>query len=111
MKTMCSGDTPTRVFPEADVRKCIQDWWNSEVENDGEDPFLDPAKMEGTLHQLLPTIDSLSAVNCLLGIETCIGVRIPVSVIKRGGYANCVEMEEHLLPRILKTWEKAKGTI
>jgi hypothetical protein len=89
-------------FPEQRVKTALEDWWAEETAARRADPFARP----GTLFDVVPDIDSLSLVNALLVVEAEIGFKPPVTVIKRGGYQDCSEMLQHLLPAIRRSYEK-----
>jgi hypothetical protein len=90
-----------RKFPEQEIISTLERWWDDEVEDD---PFAETDK-KGTLYDLLPTLDSLTALNALLGVEEHLGFKLPVTVVKRGGYKTRQQMIEHLVPRIRRIFE------
>jgi acyl carrier protein len=76
----------------------LRSWWDDEV-GDG-DPFADPKQASGTIFDVIPTIDSLGAVNGLLTIEKHVGFEVPPRVIRPGGYASFEDMTADLLPKV-----------
>ncbi|MCE4225943.1 hypothetical protein HCU64_19510 [Methylobacterium sp. C25] len=76
----------------------LRSWWDDEV-GDG-DPFADPKPASGTIFDVIPTIDSLGAVNGLLTIEKHVGFEVPPRVIRPGGYASFEDMTADLLPKV-----------
>lgn len=91
----------TEVFPETQVRERIISWWNVTVAERANDPFS-PTKKKNTLYEILPEIDSLDIVDCLLEIQTVVGWEIPTRVVKKGGYKSSAEMANHLIPQLRK---------
>lgn len=92
----------TAQFPEQQVVAALEKWWAAESAARAADPF----GRKDTLFAVLPDVDSLSVVNALLVVEEEIGFKPPVTVIKRGGYRDCKEMIDHLVPAIRKSYEK-----
>lgn len=52
------------------------------------------------------SIDSLVVVSILCAVEPIIGVELPESVVRAGGYVSVESALEHLLLRIEKEWIK-----
>lgn len=76
----------------------LRSWWDDEVGD--ADPFADPKPGSGTIFDVIPTIDSLGAVNGLLTIEKHVGFEVPPRVIRSGGYASFDDMTADLLPKV-----------
>jgi acyl carrier protein len=80
---------------KAAIEESLQKFWvdqSIEVDKDSEsiDDFIDG-------------LDSLTAVDALIDIETITGMEIPEgSVIRRGGYDSKKQFIEHLTARVLK---------
>lgn len=91
----------TNVLPEKQITDAIVDWWDSQALERGNDPFA-----PGTLYDVLIDVDSLSAVNVLLVLDPILGIEIPESVIKPGGYSDRQEMIDHLIPAIRSFFSK-----
>jgi hypothetical protein len=95
------GAVRRKVFPHQEVQRILETWWDDEVDDD---PFADNSK-KGTLYELLPTVDSLTILNLLLTVEMHLNIKLPVSVVRRGGYKSKKDMVDHLLPRIRRHFE------
>lgn len=54
-------------------------------------------------------VDSLVVVSVLCVVEPIIGLELPDSVVRAGGYASVDSALAHLLPRIEAHWIKKKG--
>lgn len=77
-------------YPETEVRKALEEFW---------DRTVDPNAVEDL--GLLPgvALDSLSATDVLLTVETVLGLQdqeLPQTLVKSGGYDSKEEFVEHL---------------
>ena len=54
-------------------------------------------------------VDSLVVVSILCTVEPIVGLELPDSVVRAGGYASVESALAHLLPRIEAQWIKKKG--
>ena len=54
-------------------------------------------------------IDSLVVVSILCVVEPLLGVELPDSVVRTGGYGSVEQALAQLLPRIEAHWKKRKG--
>jgi hypothetical protein len=89
-------------FPTEGLIAALAEWWDAEISKREADPF----SVSGTLYDVVLEIDSLSTLSALLVIEKLVGFEIPVSVVKPGGYQDCQEMIDHLVPEIHVLFEK-----
>jgi hypothetical protein len=64
-----------------------------------------PAQIAKTAFQ----VDSLVAVSILCAVEPVVGLELPESVVRAGGYVSVESALGHLLPRIEAQWNKRKG--
>jgi hypothetical protein len=96
MATATLKPAAVKIFPEKELTNAIISWWDEETSKHIDNPFAAP----GTLYDVLADVDSLSAVNVLLGLEPIVGCGLPESLIKAGGYSDRQEMIDHLLPAI-----------
>ena len=87
-------------YSEDELMAKLQDWWDDQLAAAADDPFADPPPTTGTIFEVIPVIDSLSVVTALVKIETHVNFKIPVSIIKPGGYNSFEEMTGHLLPAV-----------
>jgi hypothetical protein len=86
---------------ETQIADAISQWWQDQQLDRSSDPFAG-----GTLYDVLTDVDSLSAVNVLLVLEPIAGISLPESIIKPGGYHDCQEMIDQLVPAIIKLSKK-----
>jgi hypothetical protein len=94
----------TETFPERELKDAIGKWWDEETSKRLRDPF----SATGTLYDVLTEVDSFSAVNVLLVIDSILGFEPPESVIKPGGYRDRKEMIDHLLPTLRNLFIKRR---
>jgi hypothetical protein len=85
---------------ESAIAGALASWWKAELAEQANDPFAKPKPPAGSIFDVVPEIDSHSAVRALLEIEEHVPFEVPVCVIKRGGYSNLFEMCSDLLPKI-----------
>jgi len=86
-----------RRFDESAVLGDLQSWWADEV---GErDPFAVPMPAMGVLDRPIE-VDSLAAASVLMVLEKHVPCRMPVSVIRPGGYRGFDDMAQDLLPKV-----------
>ena len=97
--------TTFETFPERAVIDALLAAWDSEIATRRDDPFAKP----GTLYEVVVAIDSLTIVNFLLTVEEVLGFKPPVTVVKRGGYKDCDEMINHLVPAIREHYQKHRN--
>lgn len=54
-------------------------------------------------------VDSLVVVSILCTVEPLLGMELPESVVRSGGYGSVDQALAHLLPKIEACWKKRKG--
>lgn len=59
--------------------------------------------------QMAFDIDSLAAIEILTAVEIIVGIDLPSSVVKAGGYESINDAVETLLPNIEEQWNKHNG--
>ena len=96
MATATLKPAAVKIFRKEELTNAIVTWWDDETSKHIDDPFA----ALGTLYDVLTDVDSLSAVNVLLVLESIVGCGLPESLIKPGGYSDRQEMIDHLLPAI-----------
>jgi hypothetical protein len=96
-------------FPEEQLSSTLQKWWAQEALERNNDPFSPVKKLAGTVYELLPALDSLAIVRSLLRIEEVLGMEVPVSLVKAGGYHSQQEMLNDLVPKLRRLYEKRKS--
>lgn len=85
-------------FDETALLRDLRTWWDAEVGAD--DPFAPPKPPAGTIFDVLPAIDSLGVVAGLLLIETHLPCKVPLRLIRRGGYNSFDDMVADLMPKL-----------
>jgi hypothetical protein len=54
-------------------------------------------------------VDSLVVVSILCTIEPIVGIELPESVVRAGGYTSVESALGHILPGLAREWTKKKG--
>jgi hypothetical protein len=94
------------VFPEAAIRNALNEFWNQHFKDRQEDPFNPAPKPKGTIHDLLPILDSLTVARSFNVISKVLKVKIPINLVKKGGYDSRDNMFDDLLPQLQKLYNK-----
>ena len=95
-------------FDEKVLIEDLKIWWEDQVGGGADDPFAEPKPPSGTIFDVLPAIDSLGVVTGLITIEKHLGFKVPVRVIRRGGYKDFDDLITDLLPKLGALVEKQK---
>jgi len=83
---------------EAALLKDLETWWNEEV--GGNDPFAPPKPPAGTIFDALPAIDSLGVVAGIVVIEAHLPCKVPLRLIRPGGYNSFDDLVADLMPKL-----------
>jgi hypothetical protein len=84
-------------FNEKALLADLKIWWEQQV---GEDDPFGPRKPDGTIMDVLPQVDSLAIVCSLVIMERHLPCKVPLSVIRRGGYLSFEDMTQDMLPKL-----------
>lgn len=106
MATIAPTAPTITAFPTAQVEACL----HAELVQ----AITAMAKIKGTPLPSTPSqvrvmpvqIDSLVCVDILCAVEPIIGIELPESVVKAGGYGSIDNAIKNLIPRIEKEWIK-----
>lgn len=98
MKQMKSEPATDGHFPREKVIGVLKEGWERLVSFCEEDP-LDPPKPK-TLKSLMNGLDSISAVEILISVESLIDVKLPSDTVRAGGYKDCTDLLNDVLPKI-----------
>jgi hypothetical protein len=94
-------------YPEKDIIRSLRAWWDTETGISGaNDPFAAPEKADGSVFSIQPAMESLRIVNALVVIEKCVNFKVPVTVIKKGGYGCFDEMAADLVYKVRVLFDK-----
>lgn len=85
-------------FDEAALLRDLRTWWDAEV--GGDDPFAPPKPPAGTIFDALPAIDSLGVVTGLVVIEAHLPCKVPLRLIRPGGYKSFEDLVANLTPKL-----------
>lgn len=104
-------ETPPPAFPEAEVIEALKKFWAEETGSSAKtgSPFGAPKKGGGTVFDVRPELDSLRAVEVLLEVEKIIGIELPDTVVKLGGYDGYNEFMDQLVPSIRAFFDKKQN--
>ena len=106
MATIAPAAPATKLFPTAAVETCLHDELVEAIKA--------MAKIKGTPLPTAPAqvrvmpvqVDSLVCVDILCAVEPIIGIELPESVVKAGGYGSIDSAIKNLIPRIEAEWKK-----
>lgn len=82
---------------EADVAKVLGDFWD---ENTLSSP--ETGNSPGSVADLVEPFDSMSAVDALLTLQKSLGVPLPDSLVRRGGYQSKNDFVDHLGAQVVR---------
>lgn len=94
-------------YDESELFKELKGWWEEQVSD--EDPFAEPKPPAGTIFDVLPAIDSLGMVSGLVAVEKHVPFKVPVRVIRRGGYNSFEDLVSDLKPKLRALAEKHRA--
>jgi acyl carrier protein len=88
---------PSESMTKQAVETCIRSFL-------GNDNALDSAigLNKSPIHR---AVDSLTIVELLVQVETILGCKLPLTVIRRGGYYGVDDAISHLSPKIMTFWK------
>jgi hypothetical protein len=99
-----TDNAPT--FPMVAIRNGLTEFWNQQSKDRQEDPFRPAPKPRGTIHDLLPALDSLTVARSFNVVSKILKFKIPIKLVKKGGYSSRDEMFEDLLPKFQKLYNE-----
>jgi hypothetical protein len=90
------------IFPAAEIEKRLRSWWQRKNQSPLRRTTQDPRKSGGNVFDILPEVSSTEAVEIFIEVEPLLGFKLKGSggIIKPGGYRNCDEFVQHMLPRL-----------
>jgi hypothetical protein len=89
-------------FPALTLRGSLNDFFNQTAKDRRNDPF----KPKGTVHDLVPALDSLTVARSLNVVSKILKCKVPAKIVRRGGYANREQLFDDLLPKIEGIYKK-----
>lgn len=89
-------------FDEEAIRAYIAEFWRERVDDDP----LGGGGQTGTIFDLLPAMDSLTALEVLHELQEIAGCSLPSATVQQGGYRTREQMEKSMLSAIRRS--KAK---
>lgn len=103
-----SEPLPT-TFPAAKIAAVLYDELVSAVTAEAELLEVLLPEESGDIAKMSFDVDSLLAIEILLAVEEIVGIELPSSVVKAGGYGSVDSAIKTLLPNIEKQWQKHNG--
>lgn len=108
MKTAVRHTTSGPVaFPVHMLKASLDEFFN-QVDKDRQ---TDPFKPKGTVHDLLPALDSLTVARSLNVVAKVLKCKVPAKTVKRGGYSTRKQMFDDLLPKLEEIYKKRNKLI
>jgi hypothetical protein len=96
-------------FPAAAVEACLRAELIEAVKIDASIRGIPLPSSPAQVARAAIEIDSVVVVEILCAIDPIVGIELPDSVVRTGGYASVESALDHLLPRIERVWTKQKG--
>jgi len=97
-------------FPAAAVEACLRAELIEAVKIDASIRGIPLPSSPAQVARAAIEIDSVVVVvEILCAIDPIVGIELPDSVVRAGGYASVESALDHLLPRIERVWTKQKG--
>ena len=93
-------------FPSTLVRGALREFWAQEAKDKKDDPFAPVPNVSGTIYEVLPELDSLTIVKSIRKVEKILGIEIPLTLIKAGGYCSETEFLDDMIPKFQKEYER-----
>ncbi len=87
-------------FPETMIRNGLSDFLKQHAKDREDDPFKPDPKPKGTIHDLLPVLDSLTVARSFNVVSKILQFKIPINLVKKGGYVSRDQMLGDLLPKL-----------
>lgn len=110
MRMMVAEKTEAGVapFPRRELKNALINLWLRQVKDREDNPLAVrlPAGGTNTVRDILPALDSLIIVRSLAVLSKILKMKVPTTVVKKGGYDSCQQMLDHLLPILEKFYEK-----
>lgn len=96
-------------FPTTQIRAALKLEWAEQTGSCSKtgDPFATQAG--GSVMDLQPAMDSLTAVTTLLVIEEFVPFKLPAEIVMKGGYLSEERFLEHLVGQVRKLWGEHYG--
>lgn len=86
---------------EAQIAQALEDWHERECKSfDEAVQETDDASDAWSIWDDMPTIDSKRAVGALVEFEGVLGEKLPISMIRPGGYASIDDLRDDLMAKM-----------
>lgn len=94
-------------FPVLALRAGLNDFFDQIAKDRQKDPF----KPKGTVHDLVPAIDSMMVARSLNVAAKILKCKVPAKTVRRGGYDSREQMFHDLLPKMEEIYKKRSKPI
>lgn len=99
---------PVKTFPESEVRSALTEFWKKNSKEKKGGPFDEPDEGD-TLYNLVPALDSITTVRSFVVVSKILQMKVPIDLVKRGGYDSREEMLSDLVPKLQRLWRTRKN--
>ncbi len=106
MATLAPTPIVAVAFPTAAVEVCLNDELIHTITSMAKIKGIALPSAASQIRITPVQVDSLVCVDILCAIEPIIGVELPESVVKAGGYGSIDSAIKNLIPRIEAAWKK-----
>lgn len=107
--TASSFAPPLAAFPKAAVQACLSKDLIAAVQSIAAVKGIKLPAASAALAGAAIDVDSLVVVSILCAVEPIVGMELPDSVVRTGGYSSVQAAVDHLVPRIEAHWTSKKG--
>lgn len=104
-----SSATPLAAFPKAAVQACLSKELIAAVQSIAAVKGIKLPATPSAAAGAAIDVDSLVVVSILCAVEPIVGMELPESVVRTGGYSSVQLAIDHLVPRIEAHWASKKG--
>lgn len=104
-----SSATPLAAFPTAAVQACLSKELIAAVQSIAAVKGMKLPAATSAVAGAAIDVDSLVVVSILCAVEPIIGMELPESVVRTGGYSSVQSAIDHMVPCIEAHWASKKG--
>ncbi|KRB86709.1 hypothetical protein ASE00_08490 [Sphingomonas sp. Root710] len=109
MATIAPAAPQTTAFPITAVETCLHDELMQTIKSMAKIKGIALPSIDAQIRAMPVQVDSLVCVDILCAVEPIIGIELPESVVKAGGYGSIDNAIKNLIPRIEAEWKKKGG--
>lgn len=109
MATIAPAVPQTTSFPTTAVETCLHGELLHTIKSMAKIKGIPLPSVDAQIRAMPVQVDSLVCVDILCAVEPIIGIELPESVVKAGGYGSIDNAIKNLIPRIEAEWKKKGG--